>query len=84
MYEVRLSRRSDSYYQRVDPDTARRLDQCFESLSRSPFGAGDVRPLHGRRGMYRYRVGGLRVLFTVEQRERIVTVISIGPRGDIF
>jgi mRNA interferase RelE/StbE len=84
MYEVRLSRRANRYYQRVDSDTARRLDQCFEDLSQNPFSPGNVRPIRGRRGLYRYRVGGLRVIFSVERRERVVMVTAIGPRGDIF
>ena len=84
MYEVRLARRAARYYQRVDVDTARRLDECFAGLSRKPFGAGDVRPIRGVRGLYRYRVGGLRVLFTVDRRERVVSVLTIGPRGDVY
>ena len=84
MYEVRLARRAFNYYERVDRDTARRLEQCFDDLSQNPFTPGVVRPIRGRRGLYRYRVGGLRVIFSVERRERVVTVIAIGPRGDIF
>ena len=84
MYEVRLSRRADRYYQRVDQDTARRLNECFENLRQDPFGLGDVRPLRGKQGLYRYRVGGLRVIFSVERRERVVNIVTIGPRGDVF
>jgi mRNA interferase RelE/StbE len=83
MYEVRLARGAARYYQRVDADTARRLAQCFDSLRQNPF-AGDVRPLKGRRGLYRYRVGELRVVFSVDRSSLIVMVIAIGPRGDIY
>ena len=84
MYEVRLSRRANRYYQRVDQATARRLDRCFEELSINPFGPNDVRPIRGRRGLYRFRIGDLRVLFTVDEGEQIVTIPAIGPRGDIY
>ena len=84
MYEVRLSRSSNRYYQRVDVDTARRLDGYFEVQSLNPFTAGNVRPIRGRAGLYRYRVGDLRVIFPVRQPESIVQVIAIGPRGGIY
>ena len=84
MYEVRLSRSANRYYQRVDIDTARRLEQCFSQLNQNPFAASNVRPIRGRRGLYRYRVGSIRVLFNVNQRERIVLIITIGPRGDVY
>ena len=84
MYEIRLARSANRYYQRVDVDTARRLNRCFEALSRNPFTAGNARPIRGRPGQYRYRVSDLRVIFTVLQPERIVQVIAIGPRGDIY
>ncbi|MFQ6030782.1 MAG: type II toxin-antitoxin system RelE/ParE family toxin [Dehalococcoidia bacterium] len=84
MYEIRLARSANRYYQRVDVDTARRLERCFEELSRNPFTATNVRPIRGRQGVYRYRVGDLRVIFTVVQVERVVRVTAIGPRGNVY
>jgi mRNA-degrading endonuclease RelE of RelBE toxin-antitoxin system len=81
MYEVRLSRRAKRYYERVTPDTARRLSQCFKILSENPFAGGDIKPLKGMKGLYRFRVGELRIVYEVNIRERIVKVISILPRG---
>ena len=84
MYEIRLSRSADRYYQRVNSDTAKRLDRCFESLSRNPFSARNVRRLVGRSGLFRYRVGELRVIFRVIVTEQVVQVVAIGPRGDVY
>ena len=84
MYEVRLSRRAENYYQRVDPGTAGRLNQVFEELSDNPYRASNVRPLRGRQNLFRYRLGELRVVFMVDQAEQVVRVLAIGPRGDIY
>ena len=84
MYEVHLARRAERYYRRVDRDTARRLDECFEDLTRDHFCPTRVRALRGYPNAFRYRVGGLRVLFTVDQSARIVTVNAIRPRGDAY
>ena len=80
MYEVRLSRRAQRYYERVDADTARRLDRCFEALTKDPYRGGDIKPLKGMKGVYRFRVGDLRVIYEVEVAKRIVKVYSILPR----
>ena len=84
MYELRLSRRADRYYQRVDRDTAQRLNQVFAELSDNPYNARHVRPLRGREGLLRYRLGDLRIVFTVDRAEETVSVVAIGPRGDIY
>lgn len=47
MYEIRLACRAARYYQRVDADTARRLDERLDQLTSNPFAAGDV-PVLGR------------------------------------
>ena len=35
-------------------------------------------------GKYRYNVGGLRIIYFVDTKERIVFVEAIGSRGDIY
>lgn len=84
MFEIRLSRRARRYYERVDSDTAHRLNRCFEVLTRDPFGGGDIKPLKGIKGVYRYRMGDLRVIYEVDIRERIVKVNAILPRGEAY
>ena len=84
MFEVRLSRRARSYYERVPADTARRLDRAFESLETNPFGASDIKPLRGMPGTYRLRVGDLRVVYEVDRKARVVSVLHILPRGEAY
>jgi len=84
MYEVRLSGRALKYYNRVGSTTARRLNQCFGALETNPFGGGDIKPLKGMRGVYRFRVGNLRVMYEVDMPQRIVKVSAILPRGEAY
>ncbi len=84
MYEVALSRRANRYYRRVDEATARRLRLCFDELRRNPFASRNVRPVLGRPDTFRYRVGALRVIFSVDRDSMAVRVHIIGPRGDVY
>ncbi|MFQ5848911.1 MAG: type II toxin-antitoxin system RelE/ParE family toxin [Candidatus Methylomirabilales bacterium] len=84
MYEVRLARRAQRYYERVPREMARRLDRCFAALQKNPFGGRDIKPVKGEPGTYRARVGDLRVVYEVERRSRIVIVHLILPRGEAY
>jgi mRNA interferase RelE/StbE len=84
MFEVRLSRRAQRYYERVDRDTAARLDRALAGLKANPFAGGDVKRIRGRPGSFRLRVGDLRVLFTVNVAARVVEVAAIVPRGQAY
>lgn len=84
MFDVVLNRRARSYLRRVDVSTARLLEECFADLAVNPFGGNRIKRLVGRGGEIRYRVGDLRVVYTVDRRTRVVTVVDIGPRGQIY
>lgn len=84
MYEVRLSQRARQYYARVSSDTARRLNRCFEALVKDPLAGGDIRRVQGVKGLYRFGVGNLRVIYEVDMKQRIVKVIAILPRGEAY
>jgi mRNA-degrading endonuclease RelE of RelBE toxin-antitoxin system len=35
-------------------------------------------------GNYRYQVGGWRILYEVNEAQKVVTVYGIKPRGDVY
>jgi len=51
------------------------------ALGRLP--GGDVRPLRNR-PEFRLRVGGWRVLFEIDDRQRRIIVANIGSRDDVY
>ena len=86
-YKVKLSRNAESYYKRTDKDTAKRLKDCFETLEETPadWSHPRIKKLRGElSGLWRYRVGDLRVVYQVNEEEKIVNVVAIGSRGDVY
>lgn len=79
-----MARHATRYYHRVDRQTAKTLDKAFHELREEPIRNRRVVPLKGRPGEYRYRTDGVRIVFTVDKADMIVTVLRIGPRGDIY
>jgi len=85
MYRVELSREADRFYRQSDGPTARKLARCFEALERDPRAGNNVKPLKGRfSGAYRYRVGDLRVAYTINDAAVVVYVITVANRRDVY
>ena len=85
MFEVILLSKSEKYYNRCDKTTVKRLNECFESMETDPFAYGTVKPLLGKfKGLYRARIGSLRIIFKVIYEEYKIYIIDITPRGDAY
>ncbi len=52
------------------------------AMTDNPFGH-QVRKLKGRDG-YRLRVGGYRVIFTIDKRAGTILVVTVAPRGRAY
>ncbi|MEW6351333.1 MAG: type II toxin-antitoxin system RelE/ParE family toxin [Thermodesulfobacteriota bacterium] len=61
------------------PAIARRIDLL----------AGNPRPLRtkklsGKKGTYRVRAGDYRILYSVDDRDRVVTVLDVALRAEVY
>ena len=85
MYRLVLSREAERFYQRCDKPAAGKLARCFAALERDPRSGNNVKPLKGRfSGAFRYRVGDLRVVYTINDATLTVFVITIANRKDVY
>ena len=85
MYRVELSREAQRFYDLCDKVAAKKLARCFAALERNPRGGNNVKALKGYfAGSFRYRVGDLRVVFTINDRAVVVYVIAIAKRSDVY
>ncbi len=85
MFKVVLSQEAERFYLRCDKPASRKLARCFAALEQDPRGGNNIKALKGKlTGAYRYRVGDLRVVYTINDREITVFVITIATRGDVY
>jgi mRNA interferase RelE/StbE len=85
MYKLVLSREAERFYHRSDKPDAAKLARCFAALEQNPRGGNNVKQLKGRlTGAYRYRVGNLRVVYTIDDAEATVFVITIANRREVY
>jgi len=61
------------------------LGAQVQSLEKDPRQGNNVKPLKGKfAGSYRYRLGDLRVVYTIHDSAVTVFVITIAKRSDIY
>ena len=64
---------------------AKKLVRCFEQLEHDPRRNNNIKRLTGKwAGKSRYRVGDWRVIFRVDDGARLVLVLSIANRREVY
>jgi mRNA interferase RelE/StbE len=82
-YEVRIARQAESYLRRLDRRTRDRILDRLDQIAGNPHGPHS-KPLTNAAGRRSARVGGWRIIFSVDDEARIINVSVIGPRGDVY
>jgi mRNA interferase RelE/StbE len=67
----------------MEEDVRKRLARKIEGLARNPRPFG-VEKLKGMADLYRVRVGDYRILYQIQDEVRLVLIIQIGHRREIY
>jgi mRNA-degrading endonuclease RelE of RelBE toxin-antitoxin system len=81
-YTVRLGRRAERYLSRLDAEQQARIVRKLEELAQDPF--AESKPLAAAGGRRSARVGGWRIVLSVDVDAEVVEVKTIAPRGDVY
>ncbi len=68
---------------RIPVIAVEKIQHALRSLQEDPFPMG-VQPIHGYEHTYRIRVGQYRIVYEVAMSVRIITVVRIGHRKDVY
>ncbi len=82
-YSVLLSPGAERDLGALNKPVQRRLVARIEALAGNPRPAG-VTKLQGEANAWRIRVGDYRVLYTIEDGRRVVLVVRIGHRREVY
>lgn len=82
-YDVRLHDEAEKHLARLDRRMRERILSRIEALQVDPHLRG-VEPLAGRPGIFRLRVGQLRIVFRIDEANKIVFVEATTPRGQVY
>ena len=83
-YSVLVAASAGKELEAVDGKANRaRIVKAIRALAMNPRGAGTEK-LSGADGRYRVRVGDFRVVYAVDDNERIIDVVRIGHRREVY
>jgi len=81
-YTVLLSNQAERFYKKLQRNVRGRVREALITLESQPQAE---KRLHGElRENYSLRVGKLRVIYRVSEKDKTVYVIAIGPRKTIY
>lgn len=81
-YQVRIKSKAEKQLDKVPlPDREKILKKLSEL--QNPFFFQQIEKLHGVDG-YRVRVGDYRVLFTIDQKKKVIMVFRVKHRKEVY
>lgn len=81
-YSIRILRRAQKALSRLPKRDYERLRDAIRALAENPRPPG-ARKLTDREG-WRIRIGPYRVIYEIDDADRVVTVLDLGHHGDIY
>jgi mRNA interferase RelE/StbE len=85
MSKVVVHHNAAKYLKRLPEESRSRIKALLRGLEQSPRDQPGVKPMLGEWiGYHRVRAGKFRIVFWFDEKEDIVYVDHIGPRGDIY
>jgi mRNA interferase RelE/StbE len=83
-YNVKWHEKALKDLKSLDKSNAKAIvDKVKDYLVKEPLSIG--KPLKGLfKGMYRYRMGDYRVIYTVDKAEKTILILKVGARKDIY
>ena len=82
MYRAVFSRRAQKAFLALPEAQARRLKAAIEELRQEPRRHGTIKLEHAPVAQYRRRVGDWRILFDIDDRNRVIEIVDIRRRGE--
>jgi mRNA interferase RelE/StbE len=83
LYSIDVDQRAQRELARLSREVQVRIARRIDALTSDPWPHG-VERLTGARELYRVRVGDYRVIYTVSIPLRIVVIVRVGHRRDVY
>lgn len=83
MYEIAFSKNADKSLRRMPRNIALNIAKKIKELAVNPHKMRNVKKLSNHPG-YRLRVGDWRIIYTINEKEILILIINIKPRGKVY
>jgi mRNA interferase RelE/StbE len=83
-YRVAIAHEAEKVLDRMDRATERRIRMRMTLLAEDPFDSRLSAPITERPGIRKSRVGGWRILFTVDRDAKAIFIATVDTRGQVY
>ncbi len=85
MYTIKYHRLVVKKLKKLNPNDQKKIVKKIHKLKQNPQNPLlNIKRLQGKKSTYRLRVDRLRILFTINEKEKTILIEMIGYRGDIY
>jgi mRNA interferase RelE/StbE len=82
-YRIEFAPAATRQFKKLPRDVQVRISRRIDTLAETPRPAG-VKKLEDEASLYRIRVGDYRVIYTIQDKLRLVLVVTLGKRADVY
>jgi len=84
MYQSKIHRQVVKKLQKLSPKEYQRISKALHQLAKTGK-SPKMKKLTGKhQGSYRLRIGDWRILFTKDDKRKIISLLYFGSRGDVY
>jgi len=85
MYSLKIHKKAVKFFQSRNTSERRLIKQKLTLLTEDPYAHQelDIKKLKGKTDLFRLRIGKIRIIYQILNKELIILVISAGSRGNI-
>jgi mRNA interferase RelE/StbE len=82
IWRIEFSKQAYKTYKVLQKGYQKKIDKILTLLMTKK--KIDIKPVEGEKDIYRLRIGKNRVLIKIYKEKKIILVVKIGPRGDVY
>lgn len=85
-YEIKVHKTAAKYLKALPANTRRRVRNKIDLLAEDPYDVNrlDIKPMEGEEGLWRLRIGSIRLIYEVHQQRLLVYILTVRHRGDVY
>lgn len=84
MYQLKIHRQVSKKLQKLSPREYQKISKRLHKLAKAGK-TPQIKKLSAKhQGSYRLRIADWRILFTKDNKKKIITLLYLGSRGDIY
>ena len=83
MYKIVFTNRALKDLKKIDQDAQRKIAIKLKGYSKGPLKYAR-KLIHPIIGTYRFRIGDYRIIFDIDEKNRVIVILRIGHRRSIY